>query len=67
MKAYEAQKICEPTMVVHYQVESPVKVPTRFLLLVVHHFPLVVLHAPEFAVHFLVLVVCFATALQTYQ
>ena len=54
-------------MAVHYQVESSVKVPARFLLLVVHHFPLVVIHAPEFAVHFLVLVVCFPAALQTCQ
>ena len=54
-------------MVVHYQVESLVKVPARFLRLVVHYFPLVVLHAPGFAVHFLVLVVCFPTALQTCQ
>ena len=54
-------------MVVHYQVESTIKVPARFLLVVAHHFPLVVLHAPEFVVHFLVLVVCFPTALQTCQ
>ena len=50
-------------MVVYYQVEAPIKVPTRFLLFGVLHFPLVVLPALEFVVHFLALVGCFPATL----
>ena len=67
MKAYEAYNICEPAMVVDYQIVSLVKVPARFLLLDVLHFPLVVLPPPEFDFYFLTLVGCFPTALQTFQ